>query len=97
MLVVTRASPEVANLLGLNVLGLKRRAVQRRCGDLEDRQRGDKTIERLSDSRNRGDERRQAELLLLKGLGRAGRAGRHMSDERAQKSGSEGQRLHHLG
>lgn len=65
MLVVSCTSPEVSNLLGLDVLHSERRAVQRRSWNLKDRQRRDQVVKGLSNTRNGRNQRRQAETLLL--------------------------------
>lgn len=92
MLVVTSTSPNVANLLGLDVLNFERLAGKRRGGELEDGQRGNQVSEGLSDTWDQGDQRRQADLgfLLLK-LSRVGGDIRH---ERAQESSTKGVRMH---
>lgn len=88
MLVVTSASPEVSNLLGLDLGDLERLTVQGRGGHLKDRQRGGQVIESLSDTRDRRDQRGQAEISL------AGHAGWLRNDGRAQKSSGKGNGLH---
>lgn len=90
MLVITSTSPEVTNLLGLDVGHLERGAVKRRSGHLEDRQRGDKRVEGLRHTRNRGDQRGQRKVPLLLDLARVG------NSNRAQESGSE-DGFHHDG
>ena len=59
MLLITRASPEVPNLLGLDVAAGERRAVQGRRGDLEDGQRRSQLVQGLGDTRDAGDQGRQ--------------------------------------
>jgi hypothetical protein len=61
MLVITSASPKVSNLLGLDVGHLERGAVQRRRGNLQDGQRRGIVGQRLSDTRDLGDQRRKTE------------------------------------
>jgi hypothetical protein len=87
VLVVAGASPDVTNLLGLDVDNLKGLAGQRRCRNLEDRQRRSQVCQRLSDTRDGWDQRREAELSLLE---RAGRAAGDTGNQGAQESGSEG-------
>ena len=94
VVVVTSTSPEVTNLLGLDVGNLERRGLQRRGRGLEDGQRGQKRDKGISDPRDGRDQRRQRELrvLLLKIRAAAdfgGRAG-DMGDQGAQQSGGGG-------
>lgn len=63
MLLVTRASPEVTNLLGLDITRGKRRTIKRRGRDLQDRQRGSHVVQDLSDTWDAWDKRRQRETL----------------------------------
>lgn len=63
MLLVTRASPEVTNLLGLDITGSKRRTIKRRSRNLQDRQRGGNVVQELSDTWDTRDKRRQRETL----------------------------------
>ena len=90
VMIVASTSPEVTNLLRLDVLDLKRRALQRRSGRLKDWQRGENRHQRVRDSGNRGDQRRQGELrvLLLK-VSHLGRRSGNMSHQGAQKSGGD--------
>lgn len=61
MLVITSTSPEVANLLGLDVGDFERGAIQRRSRKLENRQGRSVVSKRLSNSWDLGDQRREAE------------------------------------
>lgn len=63
MELVCRASPEITNLLWLNIARLKGRALQRRSRDLQNRQRRSVGRQRLGHSRNAGNERRQRKAL----------------------------------
>lgn len=63
--VISSSGPEVSNLLGLDVLHLKGRAIKRRSGNLKDRQRRDEVIEWLSHTRDGRDQRREADLPLV--------------------------------
>lgn len=69
VLVVTSASPKVSNLLGLDVGHLERGAVQRRRGNLQDGQRRGVVGQRLSDTRDLGDERGEAQTQPLVEVG----------------------------
>jgi hypothetical protein len=59
VLLVTGTSPEVTNLLGLDVTGSERRAVQSSSGDLQDGKRGDNVAQGLSHTGNVRNQRRQ--------------------------------------
>ena len=76
MLVVSRASPEVANLLGPDVGWAEWRIRKRWRGNLKDWQRRSVGCKRHSDAGDRGDQRRQTDIertpILDLGLGRAG-------------------------
>jgi hypothetical protein len=61
MLVITSTSPEVSNLLGLDVGDLERGAIQRRSGKLENRQGRSVVSKRLSHPGDLGDQRRKTE------------------------------------
>lgn len=63
MELVGRASPEVTNLLGLDVAWGKRRALQWRSGDLQDWKRRGIGSQWLGDSGNRGNQWRQRQTL----------------------------------
>jgi hypothetical protein len=60
---VTRASPEVTNLLGLDVTWSERRALQWRSGDLQDWKRRSIGRQWLCDARNRRNKWRQGQTL----------------------------------
>lgn len=56
---IGRPSPKVANLLGLDITGSKRRTLQWWSRNLQDRQRGSVRGERFSHTRNAWDEWRE--------------------------------------
>lgn len=60
---ISRAGPEISNLLRLDVAWGERRTLQRGSWDLQDRQRGRVGSQSLSHARNGGDERRQGKAL----------------------------------
>lgn len=60
---VSCTDPEIADLLGLDIAGLERRAVNRRGWHLQDRQWGSVAGQRLRHSRNGGNEGRQRKCL----------------------------------
>lgn len=60
---ITSSSPEVTNLLGLDITRSERRALKRRGWDLQDRQRRSICCQRLRYSRNAGNERRERKAL----------------------------------
>lgn len=61
MLLVTGAGPEVANLLGLDVAGSERRALQRGRGNLQDGERRSELVQGLRHSRNAGNQGREGD------------------------------------
>ena len=63
MELVGRSSPEVTDLLRLDVTGGERRTLKRRSGDLQNRQRRSVCGQRLSDTRNAGNQRRKRKTL----------------------------------
>ena len=71
VLLVAGTGPEVPNLLGPDVAGSERRAIQRRGGDLEDGKRGSELVQELRHSGDAGNQRREgdAEALPKRGQG----------------------------
>lgn len=69
MLLVTRTSPEVTNLFGLDITRGKRRTLKRRSRDLQNRQRRSIVRQDLSDTRDAGDQRRKGEALTQRNQG----------------------------
>lgn len=63
MLLITRTSPEVADLLGLDVTRRKWRTLKRRSRDLQNRQRRGILGQNLSDTRDAGNERGEGETF----------------------------------
>lgn len=63
MLLITRTSPEVADLLGLDVTRRKRRTLKRRSRNLQDWQRRCILGQDLSDTRNAGNKRGKGETF----------------------------------
>lgn len=63
VLLITRASPEVADLLGLDVTRSKRRTLKRRSRDLQNRQRRGILGQDLSDTRDAGNKRGKRETF----------------------------------
>jgi hypothetical protein len=65
VLLVTGTGPEVANLLGPDVAGGERRALQRRRGNLQDGERRHELVQRLRHSRDAGDQRREGDAKAV--------------------------------
>lgn len=75
MVVVTGTGPDVANLLGLDVLGLKEGTVKRRRGDLQNGQRRRQVHQGLRHAGNGRNQRRQADAQRRALADRGGRGG----------------------
>ena len=69
VLLVARTSPEVSDLLGLDVAGGERRTVQRRRRNLQDGKRGSIFGKRLRDSGDAGNQRGEGKTLCQAGQG----------------------------
>jgi hypothetical protein len=65
VLVITSTSPEISNLLRLDILHLERGAIKRRSRNLKDRQRRSKIVEWLSHAWDGRDQRRETDLPLV--------------------------------